>query len=236
MSAPLRLVLLLALLLTAASAGAEPNAVPSSSSESHAPAAAAEHAAAVATEADAAPLASIAEPVAPPSRLFVMLRAGFATSAVALLLIGMLAGYRKLVGGAPRARRPAAALGRRRWWQRWMPVRAADTDRIEVLSRIHLGARESLGVVRIGRERLLIGVAPGRISMLMKLEVDSVPAVAAAPPETTAPPEPDFATTLAAVDGAVPRTAEDLRRALARSKERLERLSGRRVADTEPRD
>jgi hypothetical protein len=213
---PRAALLLLLVLAPVVRAGAEPVVIP-------------------APTAAPVPVGEAAEPpaspailtAAPPSKLFAMLRAGAATSAVALLLVGAMLGYRRLVAGAGRARRPPRPAAPRRWWQRWLPARPAEADRIEVLSRTHLGTRESLGVVRIGRERLLVGVTPGQISLLTRLE-PAQPVAAAAPAD-------DFPAALAAVEVAVPRTPDELRRALARSRERLERLSGRRVTDKGPR-
>jgi hypothetical protein len=165
-------------------------------------------------------------PAEPPSRVAAMVRAGVATSTVALLVVGALLGYRHLTRRVPAAVARRRSVGRRRWWERWLPARPAEADRIEVLSRAHVGARESLGVVRVGRERLLVGITPGQISLLTRLEP------AAAPP---APAADDFPAALAAAELVVPRTPEELRRALARSRERLERLSGRRVTEPAPR-
>lgn len=215
-----------------------------------------------------APTIEAAPAPAPPapgvsSRLVVMATAGAVTSAVGLVLIGVLAGSRRLVRRPVASRRTPPSGGAPRWWRRWLPARAAEADRIEMLSRIHLGSRELLAVVRVGRERLLVGVTPGRISLLSRLErtaVSSLPssrtvesgpevsrpepsprplAAAAAPTAVESEPDPvpseDFASTLAEVRLTVPRTSQDLRAALERSRERLERLSGRRLVEKGPR-
>jgi flagellar biogenesis protein FliO len=168
----------------------------------------------------------VTEPVAvaaPPSAIAATLRAAGATTLIALVLAGALMAYRR------RLTTPAAAGGQTHWWRRLMPEPPSPADRIEMLCRLHLGHRESLGVVRVGRERMLVGVTTYGIRLLARLEA-SEPAPAAAPP-----PVPDFTSALAAAEISVPRTSEDLREALARSRERLERLSGRRVVEAGPR-
>ena len=55
---------------------------------------------------------------------------------------------------------------------------------IEVLSQIALGARERAVIIKVGEARLLLGVAPGRVSMLHALPADT------RLPETGAPGSP----------------------------------------------
>lgn len=44
---------------------------------------------------------------------------------------------------------------------------------IEVLAQVALGTRERAMIVKVGQTRLLLGVAPGRVSMLQVLPADS---------------------------------------------------------------
>ncbi len=193
------LVLALCLLAVAAPASAEPSAPGAS-------------APAIARPAAPPPIAT------EPSALADTLRAGGATALVVLLLGGVTLAWRRRsvprrAGGGPAA-----------WWRRWLPALPAEGDRIEMLTRLALGTRESLALVRIGRERLLVGVTASQIALLTRLEPADAPAAAA-----------DFPSALAAAAVSVPRTSDDLREALARSRIRLDRLSGRRVNEAAPR-
>lgn len=155
-----------------------------------------------------------------PSVLADALRAGGATALVVLLLGGITLAWRRRP-----ARRPARAA--EAWWRRWLPAPPAERDRIELLARLALGARESIALVRIGRERLLLGATTAQIGLLARLD----PAEAA-PAEG---PAGEFEAALAQAAPSVPRTSDDLRDALARSRERLQRLSGRPVNEASPR-
>jgi hypothetical protein len=170
---------------------------------------------------------AIARPAAPPpiasepSALADTLRAGGATVLVVLLLGGVALAWRRRRAPRPAGSGPAA------WWRRWLPALPAEGDRIEMLTRLSLGTRESLALVRIGRERLLVSVTASQIALLTRLDPAEAPPAAA--------PATDFPSALAAAAVSVPRTSDDLREALARSRIRLDRLSGRRVNEAAPR-
>jgi hypothetical protein len=170
---------------------------------------------------------AIARPAAPPpiaaepSALADTLRAVGATALVVLLLAGVTLAWRRRSAPRPAGSGPTA------WWRRWLPAPPAEGDRIEMLTRLALGTRESLALVRIGRERLLVSVTASQIALLTRLDLaEAAPAAA---------PAADFPSALAAAAVSVPRTSDDLREALVRSRARLERLSGRRVNETAPR-
>lgn len=193
----------------------------------------------------------IAIHAAPPVPLgWVLVRLLGATVAVAGLLVVSLAGYRRLA--RPRGRTCASRRkpgGRRglRWLFRWAAPPAAETDRIEVLGRSFLGPRESICVVRVGRERFLLGVTPAGVGLLSRLDAPD-----RAPAETAEPQPSDFARELRRVSGTEPGrsvlrpptpvpasrsdTADDsaIRRAIARSHERVVRLA-RAAGAGEPR-
>jgi flagellar protein FliO/FliZ len=67
---------------------------------------------------------------------------------------------------------------------------------LEVLSQISLGARERAVLLRVGRQQLLIGVAPGNVRLLHTLPdaTQEAPAAAAGlgPPMPPAPSPPNF--------------------------------------------
>jgi flagellar protein FliO/FliZ len=52
-------------------------------------------------------------------------------------------------------------------------VARGGTQGIEVLAQAAVGPRERVVVVRVGETRLLLGVAPGRVSRLHELPVDA---------------------------------------------------------------
>ena len=155
------------------------------------------------------------------------------------LLAATLAMLRSLMGGGGRA--PAVrARGRwarlpRGWLGLWNPAGRHVADRLEILDRRPVGAKESVCVVRAGREQFLIGVTASRISLLGRLEPSADAEEAAslpAPMEAAAPPadvdEPattDFARGLAEHTAARPSPDEaSFRQLLARSRDRLSRL------------
>jgi len=119
-----------------------------------------------------------------------------AVIAVGLLLVGAVVGYRKVLD---RVGRRAGGRGRRRarqgWWSFWVPDATAEADRIYLASRRHLGPRESLGVVRVGRERFLIGITGGSISLLARLDESGRAAEGAEPDAADFALELDEATT-----------------------------------------
>lgn len=66
-----------------------------------------------------------------------------------------------------------ALLGALAWGARWMQNRNAfGRGGLRVLSSIGLGGKERLMVVDVDGERLLIGVAPGGVSLIRALESD----------------------------------------------------------------
>lgn len=68
---------------------------------------------------------------------------------------------------------------------------AGGSSGIEVLAQASLGARERAVVIRVGGTRLLLGVAPGQVSLLRELPAEAPPEP---PPLTgTNPPRPNFA-------------------------------------------
>ncbi len=125
------------------------------------------------------------QPAPPVSAGWAVLRLVGATVAVAGLLLLSVAGYRWL--SRPHARASGAQRksgGRRgiRWLFRWAPAAAMDTDRVEVVSRSFLGPRESICVIRVGRERFLVGVSPAGVGLLSRLDgPDRAPAAEAQP-------------------------------------------------------
>jgi flagellar protein FliO/FliZ len=73
--------------------------------------------------------------------------------------------------------------------RRMRSLGGAGTQGIEILAQVALGARERAVVVKVGDERLLIGVAPGRVSTLHVLPRDAQlpPAPASGPTGTASP-------------------------------------------------
>lgn len=142
---------------------------------------------------------------------------------VGVLLALTLLALRRLLrpGGGP------VLAGARGWFRRAAP--AAPADPLEVVERRAVGPKESVCVVRVGRERFLIGVTSSRVSLLGRL--DGGHPVAGAPRD---PAPADFARELSgavvtrypAPDPApVPALAEaTVQTLLTRSRERLARL------------
>ncbi|KAF0193055.1 MAG: flagellar protein FliO/FliZ [Gammaproteobacteria bacterium] len=60
----------------------------------------------------------------------------------------------------------ATAWGLRRWGN----FRASAQGELQIIGGLSMGPRERLVLVRVGDEQLLLGVAPGRIQTLHKLE------------------------------------------------------------------
>jgi hypothetical protein len=97
-----------------------------------------------------------------------------------VLVAGALAGVGRLATGRAPGRRAATSGGA--WWRRWRRATRPASDEIELVSRRWLGARESLGVVRVGDERFLVGITGTGISLLSRLAGDDP----ARPPVTPA--------------------------------------------------
>jgi flagellar biogenesis protein FliO len=106
------------------------------------------------------------------------------------------------------------------WLSRWMPAPPPAADRLEILERSYVGARESVCIVRAGAERFLIGVTASRICLLGRLE----PVREVADPAEE-PAAADFARAVSGTVAPRPGPAEGAFQALlARSRERLTRL------------
>ena len=172
-----------------------------------------------------------------------------ACGAVGVLLIGGLKLYR-------RSLQPGARASRRRgssWLARWVPANASDADKITLLARNYLGARESVCVLRVGTERFLVGVTAAQISMIARLSDRASlggdraslgdEGTSTGPTRAThelrrgamphgdasavdpAPATPDFSETLMAAASAREGGGDaELRASLARSRDRLARL------------
>ena len=155
----------------------------------------------------AVPVAAPYTPMPPPavSVKWAGLRLAGAVLAVGLLLVGAVAGYRRLVNrsGRPRASR-GRARARQGWWSFWVPDTPSEADRIHLASRRHLGPRESLGVVQVGRERFLVGITGASISLLARLG-DPGRAEESEPAAADFALELDAATTKPRRDGSEPR-------------------------------
>jgi hypothetical protein len=178
----------------------------------------------------------------PPSMTTAVVRVVLALGVVSALLLGGVAGHRWLLG---RLRPPARGVGggARGWFARWiLPV--TDGDRVDVVARSWVGAKESVCLIRAGQDRFLVGVTPQRVSLLGRLD-GSAPApaprpaatLAAAPPAARAPGPPageDFARELAEAArqpappaaASPPAVTEDsIRAALAESRQRRARAT-----------
>ena len=132
-------------------------------------------------------------PMPPPalSMRWASLRLAGAVLAVGFLLVGAVAGYRRLIERMGRPRRARSRMrARQGWWSFWAPDTPSEADRIHLASRRYLGPRESLGVVQVGRERFLVGITGASISLLARLG-DTGRAAEAAEPEAA-----DFAVEL----------------------------------------
>jgi hypothetical protein len=135
-----------------------------------------------------------------------------------LVLAGVMAacilGYRKLV------QRAGARAGVLAWATGWVDENAADT--LRVTSRRYLGGRESVAVVHAGAERFLVGITPGQVSLLARLEEPAIETLR----EFTAPP---------AAPAAPSTPTDSFREAMERSRERLGRLAHLTVVPRDPR-
>ena len=200
---------------------------------------------------------------APPSMGGIVWRVVGALAVVGALLAVTLAMLRGLTGG--RGRRPAifARGGPRRWLALWQRAGIHAADRLEIVDRRPVGAKESVCVVRAGREQFLIGVTASQISLLGRLgpavEAAEAPvpvparveaAVAAPLPDVDEPTATDFARGLGERRAArsSPRAAlpaestpsgpddASFRLVLARSRDRLSRLGLHTVHAGAPRE
>jgi Flagellar biosynthesis protein, FliO len=130
-------------------------------------------------------------PPAPPSMGGIVWRVAGALAVVGALLTVTLAMLRGLTGG--RGRQPAifARGGPRSWLARWQRAGTRGADRLEILDRRPVGAKESVCVVRAGREQFLIGVTASQISLLGRLgpvvEAAAAPVPAPAAVEAAGP-------------------------------------------------
>ena len=160
-----------------------------------------------------APMAARAQEEAPSLGAAVLRLLG-SVVVVALLLVGAVVGYRKLVRHS--ASRPGGVLG---WVARAAEDR--DPDLVHVGSRRYLGARDSVAVVHAGSERFLVGISAAGITLISRLESA---ATDAEPMPTT------FGDALARASApaadATPVAERALRAAVERSRARLARLAG----------
>ena len=162
---------------------------------------------------------------APPSMGGIVWRVVGALAVVGALLTVTLAMLRGLTGGRGRPPAVFARGGPRSWLARWQRAGTRAADRLEILDRRPVGAKESVCVVRAGREQFLIGVTASQISLLGRLghvvEAAEAPVSVPAPVEA---PEP-----LADVDEP---TATDFARGLG--ERRAARSSPRAALPAEP--
>jgi hypothetical protein len=158
------------------------------------------------------------------------LRVAGATAVVAVLLaitLFMLRGLHRWRPGA--ARSAQGGRGWRAWCSRWIAASPAPEDRLDVLARSHVGAKESVCIIRAGTERFLVGVTAHQIALLGRLDPVRETAEAAIDPAAPAldeePAALDFAQALAGATASRPAADEaSLRALLGRSRERLSRL------------
>lgn len=169
-----------------------------------------------------------AEVTAPPSAGIAGARVVGAVSTVAVLLAVTLLGLRWLFqrmdrsSGTARLRRVVS--GGTSWLSRWMPAAIAAEDRVDIAGRSSVGPKESVCIVRVGRERFLIGVTAHRISLLGRLESPGELAERVEP-KREAPRADDFAIELSGAVAARPQPSESsISSMLARSRERLAKL------------
>jgi flagellar biogenesis protein FliO len=144
---------------------------------------------------------------------------------IVVLLGGLAAVGIRRVASAGRPRRSRAPRpGLIAWLGRWSAPPDRPRERIELVSRRALGPREALCLVQVGALRLLVGVTATQISLLARLD-----AVAAAPEPLVAGPggpapearAAEFADELERVRREDEAALQEL---IARSRERLARL------------
>lgn len=176
----------------------------------------------------AVPAPAWAETLASPSAGVAGARVLAAVSAVAVLLALTLLGLRWLFQrvdrASGRARLRRVVGGSAGWLSRWMPAAIEPGDRVDIVGRSQVGPKESVCIVRVAKERFLIGVTPNRISLLGRLEAAGEPEAGGDEKRDRAGSD-DFALELSGAVAARPRPAESSVRAmLARSRERLAKL------------
>jgi flagellar protein FliO/FliZ len=88
----------------------------------------------------------------------------------------------------------AAVFGVALLVKRLRVVTGAGTNGIEVLAQTSLGAKERAVIVRVGGERLLLGVASGQVTLLQTLPPES--AATSAPGDAAVGQRPTFAALL----------------------------------------
>jgi flagellar biogenesis protein FliO len=171
-------------------------------------------------------LARQGDPPRPPSLGMAASRVLGATAVVGVLMTLTLLVLRRLFHRSPASSRiRRRSRGRLSWRSLWGSQSRSAADRLEVLERSYVGAKESVCIVRAGAERFLIGVTSSRISLLGRL--DGAREIAE---ETEEPSGADFARGLSGT--AVPRPSpadESFRALLARSRERVTRLGADHV-------
>jgi len=158
-----------------------------------------------------------------PSLLGALARLIAAVLVLAVVMTGCVLGYRRLV-----QRHGAGAGGMFAWAAGWSA--AGGPDAVRITARQSLGGREAVAVAHVGGERFLLGVAPGHVSLLARLE-----------PTGEATAEFSDALAQAAAPARVPRAeAADaehaLREAVGRARGRLGRLAHLAVVARDARD
>lgn len=88
----------------------------------------------------------------------------------------------------------AAVFGVAWMIKRLRAATGAGANGIEVLAQTSLGAKERAVIIRVGGERLLLGVASGQVTLLQTLPPDN--STANPPPATITFNKPDFAALL----------------------------------------
>lgn len=100
--------------------------------------------------------ASESDLAAPPTEIALPMADPFSADALVQLLLGLLAVIALILLLA------------------WIAKRALGVPQsgryMRVLTGLPLGAREKIVLVQVGKEQLLLGVAPGRVSLLTRLE------------------------------------------------------------------
>jgi hypothetical protein len=161
------------------------------------------------------------------------LRLAGATAAVGLLLLAVLSGGRRLlrgpVRGAHALRARSRARGRPGWLARFIPAPPPEGDAVHVVGRSYVGSRESVCVIRVGRERFLVGVTGTQVSLLSRLEATPAAVAPEGDPDRLAaiePPVQSFARELEGLAALRPETRDgELAATVADSRARLARLA-----------
>jgi len=158
-----------------------------------------------------------------PSLLGALARLIGAVLVLAVVMAGCVVGYRRLA-----QRHGAAGGGMFAWAAGWSA--AGGPDAVRITARQSLGGREAVAVAHVGGERFLLGVAPGHVSLLARLE-----------PTGEATAEFSDALAQAAAPARVPRAEpadveHALREAVGRTRQRLGRLAHLAVVARDGRD